>query len=82
MSTVDREAHDVDRRLAGVTLLDVRTVARLLDISQREVWRKSGMARTGHSDFPQPLRFGPKTVRWRLSDLEAYVARHTGVPTS
>jgi len=67
-------ANDVDRRLAGVTLLDVRSVSHLLRISERQIWRLSGLAEAGHGDFPRPLRMGPKTIRWRLSDVESYLS--------
>jgi predicted DNA-binding transcriptional regulator AlpA len=36
------------------------------------------MAEAGQGDFPRPLRIGPKTVRWRLSDVEAYLAALAG----
>jgi hypothetical protein len=38
----------------------------------------AAMAEAGRGDFPQPLRIGPKTVRWRLSDVEAYLAALAG----
>lgn len=63
----------LDPRLAAVALLDVRTVARLLGISLRNVWRLSAIAEAGHGNFPRPLRLGPKTVRWRLQDVEKYI---------
>lgn len=63
----------LDPRLAAVALLDVRTVARLLGISLRHVWRLSAIAEAGQGDFPRPLRLGPKTIRWRLQDVEKYI---------
>jgi prophage regulatory protein len=30
-------------------------------------WRQNG-------DFPKPIPFGPQTVRWRVTDVEAWEA--------
>ena len=71
MNIVDDDAHPTtDTRLARVTLLDVQTVARQLGIHRRTVWR---LVSTG--DLPPPIRLGPKTVRWRLTDLEQHLQR-------
>jgi predicted DNA-binding transcriptional regulator AlpA len=32
------------------------------------------MAEAGHGDFPRPLRIGHRIIRWRLADVEAYLA--------
>ena len=50
-------------------LLTVRDVAAMLAVSVRTVWRLSA---TGA--LPRPLRLGTKTLRWRLSDVRAYLA--------
>jgi len=55
-------------------LLNVRELAAMLGIHERTCWRLAAEAEAGHGDFPKPLRIGPKTVRWRLSDVEAYLA--------
>ena len=57
--------YDTDARLAGLTLLDVRTVAKLLGVSPRNIWRLVAKASAGAGDFPQPVRLGTRTVRWR-----------------
>jgi predicted DNA-binding transcriptional regulator AlpA len=31
------------------------------------------MVEEGHGDFPKPLHIGPKTIRWRLVDVEEYL---------
>ena len=54
-------------------LLTVKEVAGLLKIHVRSVWR---MAATGQ--IPEPIRLGPKTVRWRAVDLEAHLTRLAG----
>lgn len=51
-------------------LLDQRTVAELLHVTQRTVQR---LVREGA--FPAPLMLGHNTPRWRASDYIAYVAR-------
>jgi predicted DNA-binding transcriptional regulator AlpA len=63
---------------ADVQLLDVREVAGLLRMHPRSIWRLTAMAEAGQGNFPKPLRIGPKTVRWRLSDVQAYLAALAG----
>lgn len=70
--------HDVDSRLASLTLLDVRAVAELLRISPRQVWRLVALAESGQGSFPRPLRLRTRTLRWRLEDLERYLAALAG----
>jgi len=61
-----------------VRLLTVKELAEMLSVHERTCWRLAGMAEQGHGNFPKPLRIGPKTVRWRLSDVEAYLAALAG----
>jgi len=75
---------DTDRNpiLDIVKLVDVRRLSELLGISQRQCWRLSGMAEAGLdklcNGFPRPLRLATKTIRWRLRDIDAYLARLAG----
>ena len=55
-------------------LLTVKELAAALGVHERTCWRLAAMAEAGQGDFPQPLRIAPKTVRWRLADVEAYLA--------
>ena len=32
--------------------------------------------RIRRGEFPPPLRFGPKVVRWRAADVQAYLSRY------
>ena len=59
-------------------LLTCRDVARLLKIHVRSVWRAVGLAEAEQSDFPKPIRLGPKTVRWRMKDVQLYPDRLAG----
>ena len=59
-------------------LLDVRDVARLLRMHPRSIWRLAAKAEAGLAEFPKPLRIGPKTVRWRLCDVQSYLAALAG----
>jgi predicted DNA-binding transcriptional regulator AlpA len=59
---------DVRPEVAHVQLLDAREVAGLLRISMPTLWRCVKQER-----IPQPVRFGPRLLRWRLHDLERFV---------
>ena len=59
-------------------LLTVRDLAALLGVNERTCWRLTAMAEAGHGRFPKPLRIGPRVVRWRLADVEAYLAALAG----
>ena len=59
-------------------LLTVRELAATLKLSERTCWRLAGKAEAGIEEFPRPLRVGPKAVRWRLADVEPYIARLAG----
>lgn len=63
---------------AGCQLLNVRQLAAMLGVHERTCWRLAAMAEAGQGDFPKPLRIGPRTVRWRLADVEAYLAALAG----
>jgi predicted DNA-binding transcriptional regulator AlpA len=59
-------------------LLTVRELAAALGVHERTCWRLAALAEAGQGDFPRPLRIGPKTIRWRLADVEAYLAALAG----
>jgi excisionase family DNA binding protein len=52
-------------------LVTPREAAALLSVSKAGLYRLIGR----HASFPAPVRLGPKTVRWRRSDLEGWVNR-------
>jgi predicted DNA-binding transcriptional regulator AlpA len=54
-------------------LISVETLAEMLDISPRSVWR-----RLSSGEMIEPIRIG-SSVRWRLRDVEAWV--EAGCPT-
>ncbi len=49
-------------------LVDARHVAAMLNLSVRTLWRLIKLR-----GFPQPIRVGPRAIRWRLSDVADYV---------
>jgi len=71
---MNKETTKTTTPLERVQLLDVRQLATTLRMHPRTVWRLTAMAEAGQGDFPKPLRIGPKTIRWRLSDVQAYLA--------
>ena len=85
---IDRESHIVPQTKGGMTqvptnptclqLLGVKEVAGLLRLHPRSIWRLAAQAEGGLCNFPKPLRLAPKTVRWRLSDVQAYLATLAG----
>ncbi|MER2555656.1 MAG: AlpA family phage regulatory protein [Thauera sp.] len=52
-------------------LVDDKTIAGVLGCSRNTVWRK---ARTEEGGFPKPIKVGPKTTRWRVGAIRAYLA--------
>jgi predicted DNA-binding transcriptional regulator AlpA len=51
-------------------LLTVKDVAELYCLSIREVYRK---VRCGA--LPQPIKLGPRTTRWKASEIQAHLDR-------
>jgi|YNPMSStandDraft_1061717.scaffolds.fasta_scaffold55162_1 excisionase family DNA binding protein len=50
-------------------LLKVEEVATTVGLSRACIWRWAARGR-----FPQPIRLGNKTTRWKRSDVEAWIA--------
>jgi predicted DNA-binding transcriptional regulator AlpA len=57
-------------------LLDVATVAQLLGVSTRHVWR---MCDAGQ--FPRPVAIGAKLKRWPRSVVLAWIDSQTAAPS-
>lgn len=49
--------------VSTVTLMDAKTLAKMLSVSLRTIWRLRSAGK-----LPKPVRFGG-SVRWRLSDI-------------
>ena len=62
----------------SLKLLTVKDLAAMLNIHERSCWRLAAMAEADQGNFPKPLRIGPKTVRWRLADVDSYLAALAG----
>lgn len=57
-------------RFPDSQLLKVRDVGEMLQMHPRSVWRA-----VVAGDIPKPIRIGPKVVRWRLADLQAFIEK-------
>ena|SRR5256885_863458 len=53
------------------SLIRLGDVCRFLGISKSTVYKK-----LSESSFPEPARLGPRTVRWRVDDIEAWRDAH------
>lgn len=52
-------------------LLTVGEVARLVTVSIRKIWRD-----VAADCFPKPLKLGPKTTRWKKSEILRHIGLH------
>jgi prophage regulatory protein len=59
------------------TLIRLADVCRFLGISRSTVYKK-----LSESSFPKPARLGPRTVRWRVDDIEAWRDAHSASQTN
>lgn len=61
---------------ADDTMIDVKEVARMVGLSARHVDRKVDPLNQYHEpSFPRPLRVSDRRIRWRASEVKAFVAR-------
>lgn len=69
---------ETDPRLRSVTLLSASAIAKLLDVNRRTIWRL-----VAAGTLPEPsIRINERIVRWRLPDIEAWMATLDGRPTA
>lgn len=54
--------------MSSSQLFSAVAVARLLDVSPRQIWRLNVSQR-----LPSPLRVGCRSVRWRRDEIERWV---------
>jgi len=54
--------------LPDTALVDVHTITALAKRSRASLWRDVKAGR-----LPQPVAIGPKTRRWRVEDVRAYL---------
>lgn len=61
---------ETEAKSPAVELLSLQGVARRYEVTPRSIqnWLKI------NPEFPQPLRFSRRIVRWRLADLEQFEA--------
>lgn len=69
---VNRQAAAIGHAMPGPgRLLRLREVRHIVRLSRSAVYR-----RIQAGEFPRPVRIGPKAVRWRTEDIEAWLAAH------
>src|SRR5712691_10741530 len=59
------------------TLIRLLDVCRFLGISRSTVYKK-----LSERSFPEPARLGPRSVRWRVDDIEAWRDAHSASQTN
>jgi predicted DNA-binding transcriptional regulator AlpA len=66
--------------VTNIDLLTCKELSARLRIHPGTIWRMAAQADAGMpcGGFPRPLRLASKTVRWRLRDVEAYLAGLAG----
>ena len=57
----------------GMSLLSVKKVAAMFDLSVRQIWRL-----VAAQQFPQPIHIG-HAARWRWSDIQVYLDQSKGM---
>ncbi len=68
-----RTGNEAQGLSSGDRLLRVSEVAKTLSVSSRTIWRM-----TDRGELPRPVRIGTRMVRWRESEIEAYIADGLG----
>ena len=58
----------VESKQPEMCLLRAEDVARVLQISARTLWNM-----TKKPEFPKPVRFSARCVRWRMEEIYAYL---------
>lgn len=53
----------------GSQLLTARQVGELMSVSTRTIWRM-----LSREQLPEPIRIGSRLTRWRLADIETFLA--------
>ncbi|WP_437202110.1 helix-turn-helix transcriptional regulator [Planctomicrobium sp. SH664] len=76
MATIQETQQSTQSETARPLLVSVETLAEMLDISPRSVWR-----RLSSGEMIEPVRIG-SSVRWRLRDVEAWVGAGCPTPVS
>ena len=52
----------------GPLLLRTRDVLKLVPVGRSTLWRM-----VKNSEFPRPIRIGPRAVGWRVYDIEKWI---------
>ncbi|WDU48703.1 AlpA family phage regulatory protein [Taylorella equigenitalis] len=56
-------------------LISIKELQQMLSLSTSCIYQKTNPKHKAHYDptFPQPIRLGGRTIRWRKSDIEAWI---------
>ncbi len=60
---------ETTRIVAGECLLPIQDVSKRIGLGKSKIYEM-----VGEETFPRPVRLSPKAVRWKQSEIDAWIA--------
>ncbi len=60
---------ETTRIVAGECLLPIQDVSKRIGLGKSKIYEM-----VGEATFPRPVRLSPKAVRWKQSEIDAWIA--------